>query len=105
MLDAEASLRTLHAYVDIVQGRLALARATGNRRELAGVSDADLANAAALCASASDGLHAVLDRIDPHFSSMAAAIADLSCQRELALPRPATPRRLRLVSVEEAGRA
>lgn len=98
MLDAEASLRTLHAYVSILQGRLALARVSGSRHEFDGIADGQLAQVAMLCANATHGIHAMLDRMAPELASTAAAVAEVNCQRELELR--ASPAHLRLVPVD-----
>jgi hypothetical protein len=97
MLHAEASLRTLHAYAGVLQGRLALARVTGTRAEFEGITDGDLASIAALCAHAADGIDAILDRMSPELASNAAAIADVSCQREFSHPRPPSTAQFRVV--------
>lgn len=86
----------LHAYVGVLQGRLALARATGNRHEFGAISDAQLAQVAAMCSHAANGIDALLERVAPQLASTAAAVADLSCQRELDLPRPPAAGHLRL---------
>lgn len=100
MFDTEAHVRTLNAYLGVLQGRLALARGTGNRHEFAAVTDNQLRQMAALCSHATDGIDAILDRIAPELASNAAAIADVSCQREFDLPRPPAVAHLRLVVVE-----
>lgn len=100
LLDAELSIRTLHAYAGILQGRLALARVTATRQEFAHVTDSQLAHAAVACANATEAIDAILDSVAPELASTAAAVADLSCQREFDMPRPPVAGHLRLATVE-----
>lgn len=101
LLDAELSIRTLHAYAGILQGRLALARAAGTRQEFAAVTESQLLRAAVACANATEAIDAILVRVAPELASTAAAVADLTCQREFHLDeRPASARRLRLATIE-----
>jgi hypothetical protein len=100
MLAAEASLRTLSAYASTLQGRLALARATGCRHELAGASNTDLETVAALCARATDGIDAVLDRLNPELAAHAATVAEVMCQRDIDQPCVRAAARPRLVAVD-----
>jgi hypothetical protein len=97
MRDAEASLRTLDAYVGVLQGRLALARVSRRRAELASVTDGDLALLTIECEKATAGVNAILGRISPGLASSAAAIADVEHQRTFTRPRPPTAEHLRLV--------
>jgi len=100
LLDAEASLRTLNAYAGVLQARLALARASGSRKEFEDVSDAELALVAAVCTHATDGIDAVLERVSPALASHAAAVADVTCQREFDLLRPPAASHVRLVAAD-----
>ena len=100
MLDAEANLRTLQAYVVVLQTRLALARLTGSRQEFEAVTDGQLLHVAALCSHATEGIDAILDRVAPELASHAALVAELSCQREFDRPRPPAAAHLRLVAAE-----
>ncbi|HXE46135.1 MAG TPA: hypothetical protein VN635_13195 [Conexibacter sp.] len=96
MLDAELALRTINAYAGVLEGRLALARLQGTRREFEAVTDGQLRRAATACASATDIMDTILEGIDPAFASMAAGAADLACQRDFGRERPTGGRRLYL---------
>jgi hypothetical protein len=100
MLDTETSLRTLHAYVGLLQSRLALARATGSRQAFEGVYESQLAQVCVLSVQATDAVDAILDRLAPELASTAAAIADMNSQREFELPRRSAVRHLQLVAVQ-----
>lgn len=100
LLDAELSIRTLHAYAGLLQGRFALARAAGTRRDFAGVTESQLLCATVACANATEAIDAILDRIAPELASTAAAVADLACQREFDLERPKSTGHLHLATIE-----
>jgi len=100
MRDAEASLRTLDAYVGVLQGRLALARLSRRRAEFASVTDGDLALLMIECERATVGVDAILGRISPDLASNAAAIADVEHQRAFTRPRPPAAAHLRLVEAD-----
>jgi hypothetical protein len=100
LLDAEASLRTLNAYLGVLQARLALARVSGSRKELEGISDSELALVVAVCAHATNGIDAMLERVSPALASHAAAVAELTCQREFDLPPPEAASHVRLVAAD-----
>ncbi len=95
--DAEASLRTLDAYVGVLQARLALARVSRRRAEFEAVTDSDLALLAAQCESATVVVDAILGRVSPELAATAAAVADVTYQREFTQPRPPVAAPLRLV--------
>lgn len=88
MRDAEAGLRTLDAYVGVLQGRLALARLSLRRAEFESVTDGDLAVLTIECERATAAVEAILGRISPELASNAAAIADVEHQRAFTRPRP-----------------
>lgn len=100
LLDAELSIRTLHAYAGILQGRLALARATGTRQEFAAVTESQLLRATVECANATQAIDAILDRLAPELASTAAAVADLACQREFDMAPRASDPHLHLATIE-----
>jgi hypothetical protein len=97
MRDAEASLRTLDAFVGVLQGRLALARLSRRRAEFASVTDGDLALLAIECDRATAAVDAILGRISPELAANAAAIADVEHQRAFTQPRPPAAAYLRVV--------
>jgi hypothetical protein len=97
MRDAEASLRTLTAFVGVLQGRLALARVSCRRAEFEHVTDDGLVLLAAQCEQAVAAVDAVLGRISPELASSAAAIADVEHRRAFTQPRPPAAAHLRLV--------
>jgi hypothetical protein len=100
MRDAEAVLRTLDAYVGVLQGRLALARLSRRRAGFASVTDSDLALLTSECERAAAAVDAILGRISPELASNAAAIADVEHQRAFTRPRPPAAAHLRLVEGE-----
>jgi glutathione S-transferase len=91
MVEAETSVRTLHAYAGVFQGRLALARASGRRREFEAVSESALRRAATLCDQATAAIESALASMSPELASHAASVADIICQREFDLPPGAAP--------------
>ena len=97
MSDAEAGLRTLDAYVGVLQGRLALARISRRRAEFEHVMDGDLALLAIECEKATAAVDAILGRISPELAANAAAIADVEHQRAFTRPRPPAATHLRVV--------
>lgn len=97
MRDAEASLRTLDAFVGVLQGRLALARVSGRRAEFTSIADSDLALLIIECENATESVDAILRRISPKLASSAAAIADVEHQRAFTRPHPPGAAHLRLV--------
>jgi hypothetical protein len=97
MRDAEASLRTLGAYLAVLQGRLALARVSRRRAEFASVTDGDLALLIIECETATTAVDAILGRISPELASSAAAIAEVENERASTRPRPPAAAHLCLV--------
>jgi hypothetical protein len=95
--DAEATLRTLDAYVGVLQGRLALARLSRRRAEFEQVTDGDLALLAIHCQKVTDALDAILGRISPELAASAAAVADVEHHRAFTRPRPPAAGHLRVV--------
>jgi hypothetical protein len=100
MRDAEAGLRTLDAYVGVLQGRLALARLSMRRAEFESIADGDLAVVTIECERATAAVDAILGRISPELASNAAAIADVEHQRAFTQPRPPAVAHLRIVKGE-----
>lgn len=86
MHDAELALRTLDAFRQQLQSRLALARLTGTRRDFVNVPESQLVRVTAACESATSAIDALLESIDPDLASMAASVADIECQREFDRP-------------------
>jgi hypothetical protein len=102
MNDAEADLRTLAAYVGVLQGRLALARVSRRRAALASVTDGDLALLTIQCERATAAVDAVLGRMSPELASNAAAIADAEHRRAFTRPRPPAAAHLQLVEADHS---
>lgn len=88
--DAEAYLRTLDAYLGVLQGRLALARVSQRHAGLDRVMDGDLAVLVLQCERTTAALAAILTRISPELASSAAAIADVEQRRAYKQQRPRT---------------
>jgi len=103
MRSAEASLRTLGAYLGVLRGRVALARVSRRRAEFERVSDSDLALLVLECEKASELIDAILRRISPELARSAAAIADVDHQQAFTEPRPPAAAHLRLVDAERSG--
>lgn len=101
MVETEKGVRTLHAYAGVLQGRLALARASGTRREFEGVSEGDLRRAVLLCEQAIGAVDAVLAGLSPELSFQAAQIADVVCQRELHASAESVAPALRLIAADD----
>jgi hypothetical protein len=101
MVEVESGVRTLHTFAGVLQGRMALARASGSRREFEGVSEGELQRAGALCDQAVAAIGDVLARLSPELAFEAAQIADVICQRELEIPPGATAPALRLIAADD----
>lgn len=98
MNDAELALRTLHAFQQNLQSRLALARLTGTRREFANVPESQLVRLTAACEGVTQLIDSVLEAIDPNLAALAASIADIECQREFDRPPGERAAHLRLAA-------